>query len=109
MNRSLTLLIAALAVTSTPLPALAQAWTATGVASTPQMRSPSRATAPALDRATIARLTAAPLRKSAPPLKLVAAIEPGDIPDVDVRAKEAWSDDQGFRVTPTKLAFKRRF
>jgi len=109
MNRSLTLLIAAAAVVSMPLPALAQAWTATGVASTPQMRSQSRAASPVLDRATIARLTAAPLRQSSQPLKLAATIEPTDVPDVDIRAKDAWSDDQGLRVGPTKLAFKRRF
>jgi hypothetical protein len=39
----------------------------------------------------------------------LTTIDPGDVPEVAVRAKADWSDDQGFRAGPTKLAFKRRF
>lgn len=109
MNPSLKLLIAIAAVASTPLPALAQAWPATVVASAPQMRSQPRMQAIGLDRVTTVRMTSAPLRRSNPPLKLAATIEPGPVPEVEVRAKDAWTDDQGFRLSPTKLAFKRRF
>jgi hypothetical protein len=35
--------------------------------------------------------------------------DPEDIPDVEVRAKAEWSDDQGLRVSPTRLAYKSRF
>jgi hypothetical protein len=42
------------------------------------------------------------------PLRLSAA-EPDAIPEVDIRAKAEWADDQGFRFSPTRVAFKRRF
>ena len=32
-----------------------------------------------------------------------------DIPEVEIRPKAEWTDDQGFRVSPTRVAFKRRF
>ena len=110
MDRPLKLLIAIAAVGSTPLPALAQSWPATVVASAPQMRSQPRTTGLILHRDFIVLRPAGvpPTQPRQRPLKLTAA-DPSDIPDVDVRAKDAWSDDQGFRVSPTKLAFKRRF
>ena len=29
--------------------------------------------------------------------------------DVELRVKDAWTDDQGLRLTPTRVAYKRRF
>ena len=45
------------------------------------------------------------------PLKLPPriALADGDVPQVDIRAKAEWSDDQGLRASPTKVSFKRRF
>ena len=42
-------------------------------------------------------------------LNLKPSIEIDSPPEVDLRARAEWSDDQGFRVTPTRVAFKRRF
>ena len=38
-----------------------------------------------------------------------APVDHNEVPEVDIRAKAAWSDDEGFRVSPTRVAFKRRF
>jgi hypothetical protein len=45
------------------------------------------------------------------PLKLKArtALDADEAPTVDVRAKDAWFDDQGFRATPTRVSYKARF
>lgn len=108
MNRSLTLLIAASAVVATPLPALAQAWPATVVASAPQIASRTQAAATPRHRV-MPTLPDELLQTSHRPLKLTARIDPDEIPDVDLRAKDEWLDDQGLRVTPKRIAFKRRF
>ena len=59
------------------------------------------------------RTQTAPLPTDRPqPLKLpprIALADDGDVPEVDIRAKAEWSDDQGLRATPTKVSFKRRF
>ncbi len=111
MDRPLKLLMAAVALAATPVSALAQAWPATVVASAPQMRSQPRVPALNLDReATSLRTTPFVVSRAArKPLKLNATIDPGDAPEVDVQAKDAWTDDEGLRVGPTKVAFKRRF
>ncbi|WP_068874140.1 MULTISPECIES: hypothetical protein [unclassified Phenylobacterium] len=111
MDRRLKLLMVVAAVAATPVSALAQAWPATVVASAPQMRSQPRVPALNLDRsATSLRSTPSVVSRAArKPLKLDATIDPGDAPEIDVQAKDAWTDDQGFRLGPTKLAFKRRF
>lgn len=111
MYRPLKLLIAVAAVASAPLPALAQAWSTTVVASAPRMSSPTRAPALNLQRdATLAYpIDARPVRQDRPALKLEPSLDRDDIPDVEVPAKAEWSDDQGLRVGPTKLAYKSRF
>lgn len=45
------------------------------------------------------------------PLKLQPrlALETADAPRVEIRAKDAWSDDQGLRVHKTMATFKQRF
>jgi hypothetical protein len=45
------------------------------------------------------------------PLKLLPRLAraDGEVPQVDIRAKDAWYDDEGLRASPTKVSFKRRF
>lgn len=111
MSRSLNLLIAAALIGSAPLPALAQAWPSTVVASAPQLTTQTRVPALNLQRdvTTIrpAMRDIAPAHHAA--LKLNPAVDPDEIPDVEVRAKAEWTDDQGLRVGPTRLAYKSRF
>lgn|GEM_PF-3076890 len=113
MDRSLKLLIAAVAVVASPLPAAAQAWPATVVAGAPQMTAQKRLPL-TLDRNTYLRHPwgvppTDPRLAATPALKLTPTHALGDVPDVRVQAKDEWTDDQGLRVGPTKLAFKRRF
>ncbi|MBU1376648.1 MAG: hypothetical protein KKE02_11945 [Alphaproteobacteria bacterium] len=111
MSRSLNLLIAAGVIASAPIPALAQVWPSTVVALAPQMTTASRA--PALnfqrDVTPIRPASGSTTSDHAPVLKLNRATEADDIPEVEVRPKAEWSDDQGLRVGPTKLAYKSRF
>ena len=104
------LLIAAAVVVFTPVSALAQAWPATGLASAPQMRSQPRAPALNFDRnITSFRTAVIPAEPTGPVIKMTRTSDIADVPDVEVRAKDAWSDDDGFRATPNKVAFKRKF
>lgn len=109
MYRPLHLLIAAAAIASAPLPALAQVWPATVVAAAPRMTAQPRVPALTVYRdARMLRPTGSPqtqLLRNAPRL----AADPDDIPVVEVRAKAEWSDDQGLRVGPTRIAYKSRF
>lgn len=111
MYRPLKLLIAVAAIASAPLPALAQAWSTTVVASAPRLTTASRVPALNLQRdATVAYpVDVQPIRQERRALKLNPSADPDDIPEVEVRAKAEWSDDQGLRVGPTKLAYKSRF
>ncbi len=99
----LKVLIAAGLLAAAPVAALAQAWPAIAVASTPGLRAHDPRPSPPARARTAAR----------PVLKLTrpqAAKAPAArVPEVDIRAKAAWSDDEGFRLSPTRLAFKRRF
>ena len=54
----------------------------------------------------------APLPTDRPqPLKLPPriALEDHEVPQVDIRAKAEWTDDQGLRASPTKVSYKHRF
>jgi len=112
LDRLLTLVVAA-AAASTPLPSLAQTRSAAHVATPPRVagQSPALTT---IDRHVIvlrppgtAPTQPAPARRK--PLRLGTAAKTGDAPPVQVHAKAAWLDDQGLRLTPTRVAFKRRF
>lgn len=108
MHRPLKLLLTAALVAAAPGAALAQAWPASVVAAGPKM---AQAPAQALVRMTYdGRPQRRPLEvpPTRPRLKL-DAVEIDDVPEVDIRAKDEWTDDQGLRVSPTRLAFKRRF
>ena len=101
-----------------PAAALAQAFPASAavVASPHSLRPDTRAIAP-IDRGAAAGWRAPATETALPPtarllpLKLSPriALAHGDVPQVDIRAKADWSDDQGLRATPTKVSFKRRF
>lgn len=107
MRRPLRLLIVATAIVSAPAAAMAQTWTTAGVAAAPRVAPQSRIAA-TLEREVYARPQAA-TKSARPALKLSSTRSVENVPEVEVTAKDDWSDDQGFRVSPTKLAFKRRF
>lgn len=111
MCRPLNLLIASAAIASAPLPALAQTWPAAVVASAPRLTSAPRAPALNLQRAVavVYPVDVQPIRPGRRILKLDPSADRHEIPDVEVRAKAEWSDDQGLRLGPTKLAYKSRF
>lgn len=105
------LLIAAAAIASAPLPVLAQTWSATVVAAAPRMTSQPRVPTYVVHRGMTAQRPAevspSPLRTRT--LKLNPVADAEEIPEVEVRPKAEWSDDQGLRVGPTRLAYKSRF
>lgn len=107
MHRPLKLILAVTCLTGAPLSALAQSWPAAVVAAAPKMApAPARALVRAeRDPRALRRLNLAPPASRAA-LRLSAADE---IPQVDIRPKGEWSDDEGLRVSPTRVAFKRRF
>ena len=114
MVRPLTLLIGVAVVASIPTLALAQTWPATAVAGAPRIAPQAPAPALTVDRTVIVRRPAGTLPTQPSLARLTYVIFPtplraSDIPEVEVRAKEAWLDDQGLRLTPTRVAFKRRF
>jgi len=111
VSRPLNLLIAAAAIASAPLPAFAQTWPATVVAAVPRLTAPSRVPALILHRdVTVLRPAGvSPTQPRRGGLWVNAAADPDDIPKVEVRPKAEWSDDQGLRVGPTRLAYKSRF
>ena len=101
------LVVAAAALGSAPL-AAAQTWPATTTAGVPSIVA-VRARAQVQPMAS--SLHAADLRRAAGArlLNLKPSIAVDSPPEVDLRARSEWSDDQGFRMTPTRVAFKRRF
>lgn len=107
MSRPLTLLVAAM-VLGPASAAAAQTWPASMTAAAPRAAVPKAPERPAI-RATSLRIS--DLRRAAGPrtLKLTPTIDAVEAPDIGLRARSEWSADEGFRVTPTRVAFKRRF
>jgi len=110
LDRPLKLLLTAVVAAAAPAPALAQIWPASVVAAGPGM---ARAPAQALvrverDGRLLRRPPEVPPTQPTDSLKL-SVVDIDETLDVRIRAKDAWLDDQGFRVGPTRLAFKRRF
>lgn len=107
MHRPLKLILAVTCLTAAPLSAFAQTWPASVVAAAPKMALAPARTLVRAERAPrpLARVNMAPSASRAA-LRLSAA---EDLPEVDIRPKGEWSDDQGLRVSPTRVAFKRRF
>ena len=109
-------LLTALALAA-PMPALAQTYPASA---TVLLGLHSLAVQPrtlALNETAATYIRPAPAEASPatsivqPPLKLRprTALAAEDLPTVDLRPKDAWFDDQGFRATPTRVSFKQRF
>ena len=109
MDRPLKLILAA-ALVAAPAPALAQTWPASVVAAGPRMVQPPTHTLVRIERDArlLRRPTDVPPTQPGHRVKL-SAIDIDEVPDVDIQAKDAWLDDQGLRVSPTRLAFRRRF
>ena len=113
MSLSLKCLIAAGLLTAAPATAFAQTWpavVASGVqALSPQTRLLALSAAPSAEPRAAYRFTndrrGAPLKLERPN----RLTQPDASPEVEIPAKADWSDDQGLRVTPTRVAFKRRF
>ncbi len=114
------ILLAAAATLAAPLAASAQSWPAGAAvaASAPTIGRSSaawqnqplvRTEAPAAWRAPERLPPTTPVDHPAP-LKLQPRLAQVDhVPDVDIRAKDEWTDDQGLRFNFTKLAYKQRF
>jgi hypothetical protein len=110
LNRPLTLLIGVLAVATAPIPTLAQTWPATVVAGAPQMAANGSPPALTIDRSVIVRRpTGTPPPQPRLRLRLQTLAPHAPLADVEIRPKADWLDDQGLRLTPTRVAFKRRF
>ncbi|MBX3483970.1 hypothetical protein [Phenylobacterium sp.] len=112
MNRLKTFLIAGSLLGAAPLPALAQAWPAAVVAAAPRA-APTAAHDLAASRRDDAGARRAdglpPSHPNAGRVTLKLADETDEIPEVDLRPKDGWTNDEGWRAGPTRVGFKRRF
>ena len=107
MDRRLALLIAALS--AAPLPALAQVWPAGAAVSVASVRAPppQARTFTVVEREALASAPTDPPRLLK--IKARSALDSDAPPPVSIRAKAEWTDDQGFRASPTKVSYKLRF
>jgi hypothetical protein len=109
-------LLTALALAA-PMPALAQTYPASAtvllgihsLAVQPRTLALNETTAATYIRPAPGEAAALPAAPN--PLKLKARTAPDtdEAPTVELHAKDAWFDDQGFRATPTRVSFKQRF
>ena len=106
MPRHLAHLIAALF--AAPLPALAQAWPGGAVISVASVRAPASHARTFTVVEPPARTAPQANRLRTLNLKARTALD-ADTTPVEIRAKADWSDDQGFRASPTKVSYKLRF
>jgi hypothetical protein len=108
LDRLSKLFLALAALALAPVPALAQSRTAAVVASAPRMAAgPARAFVIVEHDARLQRRPRG-LPPTEPQVKLrLSSAE--EVPEVDVRPKDAWTEDEGFRLSPARVAFKRRF
>lgn len=108
MDRPSTLTLAVAVLAFAPVPALAQSRTATVVASAPRMAAGPAQAFVIVERD--ARLLRRP--RGLPPSEPQVKLRPStadEVPEVDIRPKDEWREDEGLRVGPTRVAFKRRF
>lgn len=109
-------------VLAAPLPAMAQAWPAGAVLvaggspigaqgrTLTVVDAAPRAFTVIDERPTrVRRQPTIPPTAPPTPLQLKSAPEDPETPKVEIRAKEAWLDDQGFRASPAKVSYKLRF
>lgn len=111
MNRPLKLLLIAAVTATAPVPALAQAWPTTVVAGGPRMAMTTNTTQALArveqDANLQGRVANTPIQ---PPIRLkLTRVQVDDVPVVEIEPRAEWFDDQGWRVSPTRVAFKRRF
>lgn len=110
MDRPLTLLLTLTIAAAAPIAAVAQTWPAAVVAAGPHLKAPTPQPPTRVDRDTRLLRRATRVPPTQPTLRLnLTPIARDDIPEIDIEAKDAWLDDQGLRVSPTRVAFKRRF
>ncbi len=108
MPRPIVLLVAVAALGSAPLAASAQTWSASTTSGAQKMVA-SRAVSPTQPKAS--SLRAADLRRAAGArvLNLKTSIDIASHPEVDLRPRAEWYDDQGFQLTGKRVGYKRRF
>lgn len=102
----------AIAALAAPLPATAQAWPATVASGAHKVKV--RPDGVALASARTGDWVRDAKRTAGNGQRIVLrhdfdAEDFAEAPDVDLRPKAEWFDDQGLRVGPTKLAYKQRF
>ncbi|MDZ4371108.1 MAG: hypothetical protein U1C74_06775 [Phenylobacterium sp.] len=107
MTHRLTLLLAAAAFVAAPLTATAQSVVPAAVAAGAQKMAAKVWVSPA-SRTTRPLLTPRIL-PSKPVSERLAATSPEDTPEVDLRAKDEWFEDEGLRIGATKVAYRQRF
>lgn len=104
-------LVGVLIVLGAPAPALAQPGLAAignGVSGPVSAQAPVRAEP--VSFAARQAVAAAPFKKPGPRvLNLVVRGDDKLRDDVELRVKDTWIEDEGLRVQPTRVAYKRRF
>lgn len=112
MTRPPLMMLAAVLATL-PSTVLAQGWSATGAAGAPAMQT--RGDGATLAAARVADWVRKLDRRGFGERRIVLEPTPDTaprwraVPDVDLRPKDAWLDDQGFRMSPSGLAYRQRF
>lgn len=112
MTRPPLLMLAAVLATLPPT-ALAQGWSATGAAGAPAMQT--RGDGATLAAARVAEWVRNHDRRAFGERRIVLEPTPDAGPrsravlDVDLRPKDAWLGDDGFRVSPSGVAYRQRF
>lgn len=107
MSHRLPVLLAAAALAAAPLATHAQP-AAPATAASGASKMAARAEAKPAQRTP--KLRAVPRILPAPSVsERLAAPSRDELPDVGVRARAEWFDDQGLRVDGTKIAYRQRF
>lgn len=108
MDRLSKLILPLAALALAPVPVQAQSRAVAVVASAPRMaEGPARAFVIVRQDARLARRPGG-LPPTEPPAKLRLS-SAAEVPEVDIRPKDSWREDEGFSLSPTRVAFKRRF
>lgn len=111
MNRPPPLVIAVV-LAAAPLPALGQAWPAAGTAGAPTMRAQDDGVARAAAQVAAWSRSQEPTSRNGKRVVLQAKLEADDLrsqPEVDLKPKAEWVEDDGLRLGASGLAYKQRF
>lgn len=111
MPRPLALMTAAAALAATPLAALAQGWPAASATGTTKLAAGGDGVATATARvAAWSRTHRALIGRDHVVLRPQPdAADVRQTPDVDVRPRAEWLEDERFDVSPTRVAYRQRF